>query len=72
MYYLFTDHTKGSTVEGQLLFAMSGDGSQDVKIPMVFLFYTEGHNLFQVLIANPETEVLLAHTRKSEGKKLLN
>ena len=60
------DHTKGSTVEGQLLFAMSGDGSQDVKIPMVFLFYTEGHNLFQVLMANPETEVLLAHTRKSE------
>jgi len=51
---------------------MSGDGSQDVKIPMVFLFYTEGHNLFQVLMANPETEVLLAHTRKSEGKRLLH
>ncbi|XP_052093110.1 ER degradation-enhancing alpha-mannosidase-like protein 3 [Mytilus californianus] len=61
------DHTKGSTVEGQLLFAMSGDGTQDVKIPMVFLFHKEGHQLFEVLLAFPETEVLLAHTRKSEG-----
>lgn len=47
---------------------MSGDGTQDVKIPMVFLFHKEGHQLFEVLLAFPETEVLLAHTRKSEGK----
>lgn len=60
------DHTQGSTVEGQMLFAMSGDGTQDVKIPMLFLFHKEGHNLLQVLMASPETEVMLAHTRKSE------
>lgn len=39
------------------MFAMSGDGKDDVTIPVVFLFSVDGVTLKQALEKNPDLEV---------------
>ena len=46
------DNTDGTAAASSPLFAMSGDGVDDIKIPMVFLFMKESIKLIEV-ITNP-------------------
>ena len=46
------DHTEGTAAASSPLFAMSGDGVDDIKIPMVFLFREESRKLMKVGIQN--------------------
>lgn len=57
------DQAQGSSSEVTSLFAMSGDGTNDVTIPMVFLFWTQGRDLFEAL--NKFPEVLVELTSKA-------
>ena len=42
------DNMDGTAATSSLLFAMSGDGVDDIKIPMVFLFSEESKQLMEV------------------------
>ena len=42
------DNTDGTAATSSPLFAMSGDGVDDIKIPMVFLFAEESNQLMEV------------------------
>ena len=42
------DNTDGTAAASSPLFAMSGDGVDDIKIPMVFLFMKESMKLMEV------------------------
>ena len=42
------DNTDGTSASTSPLFAMSGDGVDDIKIPMVFLFMKESKQLMEV------------------------
>ncbi|XP_060068085.1 ER degradation-enhancing alpha-mannosidase-like protein 3 [Ylistrum balloti] len=53
------DNTEGSSSESHALFAMSGDGQQDVDIPLVFLFHKEGQTILKLLQEFPKLEILL-------------
>ncbi|OWF50523.1 ER degradation-enhancing alpha-mannosidase-like protein 3 [Mizuhopecten yessoensis] len=53
------DNTEGSSSDSHALFAMSGDGQQDVEIPLVFLFHKEGQTILKLLEEFPNLEVLL-------------
>lgn len=54
---IVTDNVAGSTSDDQPMFAMSGDGNDDVIIPVVFLFYREARLLIRYLSENPKLEV---------------
>lgn len=51
------DNVPGSSGETQPMFAMSGDGINDVKIPVVFMFSQESFKLFAALSSNPNLTV---------------
>ena len=53
------DNNKGSTSTNSPLFSMSGDGVDDVSIPMVFIFYNDAKDLLEALKARPNLEVSL-------------
>lgn len=42
------------------MFAMSGDGTNDVSIPLVFLFSGDAEVLLKALQENPDLEVILS------------
>ena len=48
------------------MFAMSGDGTDDVTIPVVFLFYQDASQLLQAVTANPALEVTVADMRSMQ------
>lgn len=54
------DHTVGSSVTKSTMFAMSGDGVDDVTIPMAFLFYDDAVRLLEAVRKNPELFVTLS------------
>ncbi|XP_045195747.2 ER degradation-enhancing alpha-mannosidase-like protein 3 [Mercenaria mercenaria] len=54
------DHNPGSTTNGAPLFAMSGDGTDDVYIPLLFLFHVEGQQLIEMWQNNPDLQVVMA------------
>lgn len=51
------DNVPGSSADDQPMFAMSGDGVDDVKIPCVFLYSREKEILIKAISNNPELEV---------------
>lgn len=53
-FAVILDNVKDSSYENTVLFAMSGDGKDDIEIPAVFLFYQEGAYLTEALKENPE------------------
>uniref|UniRef100_A0A1Q3G2S9 alpha-1,2-Mannosidase n=1 Tax=Culex tarsalis TaxID=7177 RepID=A0A1Q3G2S9_CULTA len=57
------DNTPNTSIDNQQMFAMSGDGRDDVKIPVVFLFTKEAEVLRAAIRANPELEVTLRSAR---------
>lgn len=51
------DNIPGSNSDEQPMFAMSGDGVDDVKIPSVFLYSREKQVLMRAIANNPDLEV---------------
>lgn len=54
------DNAPGSSSATSAVFAMFGDGNDDVKIPCVFLFAQDGNKLLLALTYNPTAEVTLS------------
>uniref|UniRef100_A0A0A9Y3V7 alpha-1,2-Mannosidase n=1 Tax=Lygus hesperus TaxID=30085 RepID=A0A0A9Y3V7_LYGHE len=50
------------------MFAMSGDGTDDVDIPVVFLFYDDAWKLLNALADDPAMEVSLADRQSSDDE----
>merc|ERR1719384_2788356 len=53
------DNTEGTAAQTSPLFAMSGDGVDDVQIPMVFLFNEESKILMKIMAENSDLVVTL-------------
>lgn len=53
------DTTEGTAAATSPLFAMSGDGVDDIRIPMVFLFMEEAKKLLEFLKSESDMEVTL-------------
>lgn len=53
------DNVPGSSGETQPMFAMSGDGNNDVKIPVVFMYSQEFSKLSSVMQRKPNLKVRL-------------
>ncbi|KAH9500779.1 ER degradation-enhancing alpha-mannosidase-like protein 3 [Bulinus truncatus] len=62
------DQAQGSTSELLSLFAMSGDGTNDVNIPMVFLFWKQGQDLLATLDRYPDIVIELS-SKDAPGTK---
>lgn len=58
---IVTDNVPGSSADDQPMFAMSGDGKDDVNIPVVFIFSVEAKTLKAALNKNPQLEVIFWH-----------
>lgn len=54
------DNTPGSSSATSPMFAMSGDGNDDIKIPVVFLFAQDANKLLLALTYNPMSEVTIS------------
>ena len=51
------------------MFAMSGDGTDDVSIPALFLFNKEGKKLLLAYQKQPELEVYMGFKAKTLGER---
>lgn len=54
---IIVDNVPETSAENQPMFAMSGDGKDDVVIPVVFLFSLDGAVLTKAIATRPELEV---------------
>lgn len=54
---IVTDNVPGTAANDQPMFAMSGDGNDDVTIPVVFLFTDEAKIMKTAIESNPELDV---------------
>lgn len=57
---IIIDNTANTSSDNQPMFAMSGDGKDDVTVPVVFLFSADGAILKKALQDNPDLEVSFA------------
>ena len=53
------DNNKGTTSSNSPLFSMSGDGVDDVSIPMVFVFSNDAQELLEVVQSHSKVQVTL-------------
>ncbi|XP_076062740.1 ER degradation enhancer, mannosidase alpha-like 2 isoform X2 [Oratosquilla oratoria] len=60
------DNNEGTSAASSPMFAMSGDGADDVNIPLVFLFSADAQILLQALGEGENLEVVLADYRELE------
>nr|XP_022908380.1 ER degradation-enhancing alpha-mannosidase-like protein 3 [Onthophagus taurus] len=61
------DNTPGSTVENSPLFSMSGDGTDDIKIPTVFLFSQDASKLLLTLSKDPQVEITIGEWKSEHN-----
>lgn len=61
----------GDISKSSPLFAMSGDGNDDVNIPVVFLFEKDAAKLLLALTKDLQMKVTLGYRKSSPGKSLL-
>lgn len=54
------DNTPDTSASSSPMFAMSGDGTDDVNIPLVFLFSADAQVLLKALDKNPDLRVVLS------------
>ena len=54
------DNVSGTSSATSPMFAMSGDGTNDVNIPLLFLFETEGQKLLSAIAHSSSLEVMLS------------
>lgn len=64
---IIIDNVSGSTATSSPIFSMSGDGTNDVIIPTVFLFAEDASNLLLALARDPNVEVTLSEYKNDEG-----
>lgn len=64
---IIIDNTSGSSAVASPIFSMSGDGTNDVVIPTVFLFAEDAAKLLLALSRQPNVEVTLSEYRNDEG-----
>lgn len=68
---IIIDNVEGSTHENTALFAMSGDGQDDIDIPAVFLFSREAQFLEEAMAQEPQIELVVGELasmrREDEG-----
>nr|ATU82911.1 secreted Mannosidase-like protein [Pristhesancus plagipennis] len=62
------DEKSDGVAAGKSMFAMSGDGKDDVTIPVVFLMYDDASRLLVALNKDPTMPVTLAHRQISPTK----
>lgn len=60
---IILDNTPGSSAETSAMFSMSGDGTDDVKIPIVFLFAQDAFKLLLTLSKTPDIEVTISELK---------
>ena len=65
---IVVDHNKGTTSSNSPLFSMSGDGTDDVSIPMVFLFSNDAKELLESLQSGAKVEVALMDLLDADSK----
>ena len=64
-----TDHNSGTNSETSPLFAMSGDGRDDIYIPMLFLFHHQGDRLLSAIDeSNGNLYMMMGYQAKPSGK----
>lgn len=61
------DNTEDSSYSTSPLFAMSGDGVNDVRIPSVFLFNKEGNDLIWNIRSHPDMIVFMGDVTARKG-----
>lgn len=66
---IVVDNTPGSSAMTSSIFAMSGDGNNDVSIPAIFLFYEDASHLLKAIVENPSLEVTIADNDTVEPNK---
>ncbi|KAL4717586.1 hypothetical protein ACJJTC_000735 [Scirpophaga incertulas] len=68
---IIIDNIPDTTYQSTSLFAMSGDGKDDIEIPAVFLFSQEGKYLIDAIQSNPELTVTVGKLKsiKKEQQK---
>jgi mannosidase alpha-like ER degradation enhancer 3 len=62
------DNTAGSSIRNSPMFAMSGDGKNDVKIPLAFLFQQDAFQLLQALALDPSLKITLSDASPEESE----
>ena len=65
------DNNKGTTSSNSPLFSMSGDGVDDVSIPMVFVFSNDAQELLEVQSHSKVQVTLLDSSGKSNRERLV-
>lgn len=70
LFVLWLDDNEGSSSDTAPLFQMAGDGkdTDDITIPMLFLFSKEGGIILDAIREYEEVEVLLSDKAKDRGK----
>lgn len=73
MFSSIADDNEGSSSDTAPLFQMAGDGknTDDITIPMLFLFSKEGNIILDAMREYLEVEVLLSDKAKDRGKMFL-
>ena len=56
---IVVDNNKGTTSSNSPLFSMSGDGTDDISIPMVFLFSNDAKELIELLQSAAKVNVAM-------------
>lgn len=66
---LLADDNEGSSSDTAPLFQMAGDGrsTDDIPMPLLFLFHKEGNILLEALKEYREVEVLLSDKARDRG-----
>lgn len=67
-----SDDNEGSSSDTAPLFQMAGDGrnTDDITLPLLFLFHKEGNILLEALKEYSEVEVLLSDKARDRGATL--
>lgn len=64
---IILDNVPGSSAANSPMFSMSGDGTDDVKIPAVFLFTHEASKLLLTLNKDPAAELTIRELKESDN-----
>lgn len=64
---IIIDNTSGSSATFSSIFSMSGDGTNDVVIPTVFLFAEDASKLLLALSRDPNVEVTIKEYKNDEN-----
>lgn len=65
---IIMDNNESSSSDTSSVFAMSGDGQDDVNIPVVFLFFKEGKLLLDAVQSNQRVDVVIVDKARSQDE----